>query len=460
MFIGRTAELNDLNRRYQNDVFEFPVIYGRRRIGKTALITEFMKGKKGVYYMSTEESLENQLAECSRIFFHGSETPEATFPSWQKLFDHITDLASQERFIFVIDEYPFLAKQMPEMSSILQKYIDNQWKDTHLFLILCGSSMSFMEKQVLGYESPLYGRRTCQYKLAPLPYYESISFFDGWNDEEKLLAYGICGGVPLYLRFFQKYSNLRDAVIGEFISVGGHLREEPGNLLKQELREPSSYSDILSTIAYGANRQAEIADKCGRDRNTLSVYLSNLCSLEIVTKIHPVGEKSRNKVLYTLCDNLYRFYYRFIPGSMSLIEIGLGERVYDTRILPQMSEYFGHIFEEVCLQYVQLLIKNGTITELYTDYGRWWGNDPSRKEQTDIDIVCMNSQALLAGECKWKSDPITMDIYDELKHRASLISDGRNVHYALFSKSGFTDTVKQNAADCYLYDLHDICAVN
>lgn len=461
MFIGREKELASLNKRYENGGFEFPVIYGRRRIGKTTLIREFLKGKKAVYYMSTEENADRQLMECSKIVLESFGYPAisgTTFSSWEKLFDYLTEIAEQERVVFVIDEYPYLAGQMPSVSSIIQKYIDTKWKNTHLFLILCGSSMSFMEKQVLGYRSPLYGRRTCQYRLQPLPYYESLLFFDKWEDEQKLLAYGICGGIPQYLQLFRNHDNLRDAVINEFMSFDGHLREEPKNLLKQELRDPSAYYDILSAIANGAGRQNEIADKVGKERNLLSGYLTNLCSLNIINKIHPVGEKSKRKVLYRISDNLYRFYFRFIPSSLSLIEMGMGERVYDTMIAPLLSDYFGHIFEEVCLEYVECLIRNGIIDELYTEFGRWWGNDPLKKEQTDIDVVCMNNTDVLAGECKWKNDKITMDIYEELRHRANLISDGKKVHYALFSKSGFTDTVQQ-AEDCMLVDMKQVCTI-
>lgn len=456
MFVGRRQELVSLNRRYESGTFEFPVIYGRRRIGKTALIREFIRGKRSAYFMCTQEDAGRQLEECSEVVLSGTGAASLTgmtFASWEKLFDYLAEVAKDERFVFAIDEYPYLAERLPEISSLIQKYVDTRWRQTQLFLILCGSSMHFMERQVLGYESPLYGRRTGQYKLEPLPYFESLLFFDKWGAEEKMLAYGICGGIPQYLQLFQKYRCLKDAVIGEFMSFDGHLLEEPQNLLKQELREPAVYYDILSAIANGAGRQNEIADRVGKERNLLSGYLANLCALNIVTKVHPVGEASRSKVRYQLCDNLYRFYFRFIPGSLSLIGLGMGERAYDSLIAPFLSEYFGHIFEDVCLSYVQELMRRGAIPELYREFGRWWGTDRSRKEQTDIDVVCMSDSDLLVGECKWKTDPITLDVYEELRHRGSLISGGRNVRYALFSRSGFTDTVREKAKDCLLVDL-------
>ena len=460
-FIGRERELADLNRYYSMNGFQFPVIYGRRRIGKTTLIRQFIRDKRAAYYMATEQNHEGQLKACSKIVLDVTKytgMPKgAVFPSWETLFDYIGS-ASEERFIFVIDEYPYLAKKMPEISSVIQKVIDGKWKDSQLFLILCGSSMSFMEKQVLGYQSPLYGRRTCQFKLKELSYYESIQFFPSWSDEEKLLAYGVCGGVPQYLYFFSKFTSLRDAVISEFMTPGGHLREEPQNLLKQELRDPSAYYDIIAAIAGGAGRQNEIADKVGKERNMLANYLSNLSSLDVIEKCHPVGERSTRKVTYRLKDNLYRFWFLFIPKTLSLIEMGMGERAYDSIIEPHLSDFFGQVFETVSLQYIERMMVNGTIKELYTEFGKWWGTDPERKEQTDIDVVFMNDNEILAGECKWKTDPITYDVYETLKYRCTIIQGKRKPHYALFSKAGFTDTVKKKASDCLLVDMAAICS--
>ena len=295
MFIGRTKELSELERRYVQPGFQFPVIYGRRRIGKTRLIQEFIKNKRAVYFMATEQSERELLAGLTQAF--KEQLPDArtqyitTFNSWDELFTYISDVASSgNRLVLAIDEYPYLAKAKPDISSILQKIIDNSWSQTELFLILCGSSMSFMEKQVLGEKSPLYGRRTGQLKLTPIPYYEGVRFFPTWTHEEQLLGYGICGGVPKYLELFSLYNSLREAILGEFLLPSGHLIEEPANLMKQELREPAFYNSILSAVAHGATKLNEIAQAVGSDSTSLSFYLNNLRELGIMTQEKPVHD--------------------------------------------------------------------------------------------------------------------------------------------------------------------------
>lgn len=247
MFIGRKKELAELERRHAQPGFQFPVIYGRRRIGKTRLIQEFLRGKRAVYFMAAEQSNRELLTGLTQAI--KEQLPDehkkylASFDSWEACFSYLAELAGRGgRLVLAIDEYPYLAKANPSISSLLQKAIDGRWRDTELYLILCCSSMSFMEHQVLGEKSPLYGRRTGQLKLAPFPYYEGIRFFPGWPKEEQLMGFGICGGIPKYLELFAQYASLREAVLGEFLLPSGHLIEEPENLMKQELREPAFYN--------------------------------------------------------------------------------------------------------------------------------------------------------------------------------------------------------------------------
>ena len=257
-----------------------------------------------------------------------------------------------------------------------------------------------MERQVLSYQSPLYGRRTAQIKLHPLPFYESMRFFPEWKDEEKLLAYGVCGGIPQYLLYLSQYATLEEAVQEEFLSVSGHLQEEPSNLMLQELREPAVYNSILTAIAHGATRLNEIAQAVGKESGQVNFYLSNLKDLEIIEKKKPVEETATRRTIYQIKDNLYRFWYRFIPECTSLIAMGLGKRAWKEKIAPDFPEYFGHIFEDICLQYVQYLVATEKIPELYTQYGSWWGTDPQKHRGEEIDLVCTSDTDVLCGECK------------------------------------------------------------
>ncbi len=442
MFIGRHQELAAMEKRYAGTRFEFLVIYGRRRVGKTRLIREFIRDKNAVYFMATEQSEKEQLINLTAALREQLPDPRTQFlpqfASFEDLFSYLAEAASRQRLVFVIDEYPYLARAVPGISSILQKYIDNAWGTTGLYLILCGSSMSFMERQVLSYQSPLYGRRTAQIKLHPLPFYESMRFFPEWKDEEKLLAYGVCGGIPQYLLYLSQYATLEEAVQEEFLSVSGHLQEEPSNLMLQELREPAVYNSILTAIAHGATRLNEIAQAVGKESGQVNFYLSNLKDLEIIEKKKPVEETATRRTIYQIKDNLYRFWYRFIPECTSLIAMGLGKRAWKEKIAPDFPEYFGHIFEDICLQYVQYLVATEKIPELYTQYGSWWGTDPQKHRGEEIDLVCTSDTDVLCGECKWRKEPVGYPVLATLKERGALIQKGRQMHYILFSKSGFT----------------------
>ena len=333
------------------------------------------------------------------------------------------------------------------ISSLLQKVIDNRWGRTSMYLILCGSSMSFMEEQVLGEKSPLYGRRTGQLKLEPMPYYEGCRFFPSWADEERLIGHGICGGIPKYLELFAQYGSMREAVIGEFLLPSGHLREEPGNLLKQELREPAAYNSILAAIAGGATKLNEIAQAAGMEVQKLGFYIKNLHALGITGHEKPVGKGGSRRGRYKVEDAMFDFWYRFMPRCQSLIALGAGERVYDGRIAPGLDEFFGHIFEDVCMQYLKAQVAKGEIAELYTDYGRWWGTNPIRKREEEIDLVLSDEQNLLAGECKWTSKPVGMRELALLEERAAIIRGGKRMRYFLFSKSGFSEELLSSGRD-------------
>jgi AAA+ ATPase superfamily predicted ATPase len=460
MFVGRYMEMAELQRRYDQNGFQFPVIYGRRRIGKTRLIQEFLKNKRAIYFMATEQTPDILLHQVSEAVL--SVVPSSflsSFASWDDLFRYLADASKKERLVFVIDEYPYLAEVYPPISSILQKNIDISLKETQLYLVLCGSSMSFMEKQVLGVQSPLHGRRTAGLCLQPLPYYQAIQFFPGWSDEEKLYAYGICGGVPRYLEIFASYPTLKHAVIGEFLSLSGHLLEEPATLLKQELREPETYNSILSFVAGGANKLSVIASKLGKTSSDITLYMQNLLSLGFLVKEQPAGGHTERKSLYRIPDNLFRFWYRFMPSCIPLLGLGFSERAYDSIIEPAFPTYFGRVFEDVCMQYMRLLMANGTIKELYTSFGHWWGGDPKVKQEVEVDLVMENHQAMLVGECKWQTSPVDVDVLETLKTRSLLFSQDRRVLYALFSRNGFTAEVEAKRGEVLLYDEKDILNV-
>lgn len=437
MIIGRKDELEDLKEKYANKGFQFVAIYGRRRVGKTRLISEFSEGKRVVFYTASQNEpsiLLKELTDEIRNVFPDEDILQSieSFPDFDSAFSFLSAKAKNERLIFVIDEYPYLVKSFPAISTILQRAIDSRFKGTRLFLILSGSSMSFMEKQIFEYESPLYGRRTGQIKLMSLPYYESIKFFPEWTDEEKLYAYGICGGIPQYLEIFSHWENLEDAVCHELLSTAGGLYDETDFLLKEELREPAVYNAIIDAIAHGQNKVNEISSAIQKPSNGLIPYLRNLESLEIIEKVNPVENSSAKKVIYVISDPLYNFWYQFIPKCRSYIMMRKSKEAYGNKIKPYLSEYFGHVFEEICLQYIKKETEEGNIAEIYDTYGRWWGTNPNTREQEDIDIACTSADSILTGECKWRNDSADFGIYNTLRDRSKLIQRNRDIRYFIF----------------------------
>ena len=439
MFIGREKELSALNRLYSSDKFEFAVIYGRRRVGKTALISEFIKDKKAIYFMGVESNEKQNLENMSRSIIEYANGIEAdtTFFSFQAAIEYVFALAENERLIMVIDEYPYLARSSKSLSSTLQKVIDKNKDNSKLMLILCGSSMSYMEDHVLAYKAPLYGRRTAQMKLKPFDFEETCRYFKNMSAEDKALMYGIVGGTPQYLLQMNDKMSIEENVKNTFLDPVSFLFEEPSNLLKQEVREPAVYTAVITAIAEGATRMAEISTKVGEETSICSGYLKSLINLGIVRKETPYGEKSSRKSIYNIEDNMFRFWYRFVLHNNSIIARGAADLAYK-RIEPHLSEYMGKVFEGICMQYLWKLALEGKCPIEFQDLGRWWGNDPLTRSQTEIDIMGeQDKNTALFGECKWTNEKVDVGVLDLLIKRSRIFSYS-NVHYYLFSKSGFT----------------------
>jgi len=459
LFAGRGTELKKLNEMYDGGKYECAVVYGRRRVGKTTLIKEFIKDKRAIYFLAREADSAVNLTNFSNDVYAVTAQEMkggSFFADWEKAFDYIYALAKDERLILVIDEFPYLASGYRPISSILQAHIDNHWKDSKLFLILCGSSMSLMEKQVLAYKSPLYGRRTAQFKVLPFSFYGSLPFLAGYSKQEQAILYGITGGIPEYLNKINPAKSLRENIIDLYLSPSGHLFEEPSNLLKQELREPSTYNGIIEAIAGGASRLNEIATKCSMESNKCAKYLKSLIALGIVRKEWPVTESASSKrSIYLLDDMMFRFWYRFVFPNMSGIVSELGEAIYDAEIAPALPAYMGLVFEEICKQYIIEQAKINAAPLLPGNLGRWWGNNPQEKRQEEIDILSYRKDAALFGECKWTKEPVGLELLEDLRRKSALFPYEKKWLW-LFAKNGFTAALKAEAARCEFVRLIDL----
>lgn len=460
MFIGREKELKVLNNLYTSDKFEFAVIYGRRRVGKTALINEFIGDKKSIYFMGVESNSKQNLENFSKsiIEYSSGIVADTSFRSFQDAIEYVFELSKNERLILVIDEYPYVARSSKSLASTLQMLIDKYKDISKMMLILCGSSMSYMEDNVLAYKAPLYGRRTAQMKILPFDFEETCRYFKNFSAEDKALIYGIVGGTPQYLLQINDKLSVEDNIKNTYLNPTSFLFEEPTNLLKQEVREPAIYTAIITAIATGASRMSEISTKVGEDTNVCTSYIKNLMNLGIVQKETPYGEKNSRKSIYYIEDNMFRFWYRFVLENNSIIVRGAADRVYK-RIEPYLSNYMGKVFEDICTQYLWKQLLGGRCPVEFNSLGRWWGNDPVEKKQTEIDIMGeQDKDTALFGECKWTNEKVDLGVLETLVKRSRLFSY-TNVHYYLFSKSGFTKGCSDKAKEVGNVTLVDFAEI-
>ena len=460
MFVGRHQELEQLNQAYQENDFQFTVIYGRRRIGKTSLINEFLKDKKAIYYVALEENAEDNLKRFSdaiSIFKNTDQGGKEKFANFEECFKEITRLAQKQRVILVIDEFPYLAKAYPTISSMLQSYIDHEFKETNLFLILCGSSMSFMERQVLGYQSPLYGRRTLALKLEPFKLSEAHEMLPKLSKEDAFIINTVCGGVPQYLSYMSDSMSVADNIKKNFLSKSGRLFDEPNNLLQQELRDPTNYNSIINAIASGASKHSKIAQSAHLQTGPLTTYLNNLIDLGIVEKKLPVTEqkKSRSKnIVYRICDEMFRFWYTFVGKQTDLIERGLTDLAW-VKVQKSLSDFMGPEFEKYSQDFMWSQDMNEKIVpNPFIHLGNWWGTDKRTHQQVELDIVGFSDDERdgYFGECKWKNEPISRSVLEKLITNSEIFKYPIK-HYYLFSKSGFTDSCQELAEkiNCQLF---------
>ncbi|MBT9151540.1 MAG: hypothetical protein DDT40_01736 [candidate division WS2 bacterium] len=416
-------------------------MYGRRRVGKTTLINEFVKDKEAIFFTGIEGNGKENLEGLSKSIYSISQDfadASSIFSSFREALETAFKIAEKRRIIFVIDEYPYIAGSYKALTSILQILIDEKKDISNMFLILCGSSLSFMESQVLGYTSPLFGRRTCQYKILPFDFFEARNYYNKFSNEDLAVIYGVTGGIPLYMSLVSDNLSVEENIKANFLTPNAYLFEEPTNLIKQECREPAQYNSIIKAIATGSSRMSEICSKTGLDTGLAASYLYKLMSIGIVKKEMPFGTDRSRKTIYVLDDSMFRFWYRFIPDNMAAINRGFTDAVFK-KIAPQISSFMGGVFEEICKQYLWELNRQGKAAAAFTDLGRWWGNDPKNKCEAEVDIVAKaDDKTAIFCECKWTNDSVDASVLNTLVERSKLFSF-TNVFLYLFSKTGFTD---------------------
>lgn len=466
MFVGRENELAKLERLNKSGTFQMVVLYGRRRVGKTALIAEFVKGKRALFFTALDQADKDNLSDFSSAIWKFFDAPRTTpFASWSDAFDYLAEQAQRERFIFVFDELPYAAKRNGSIPSALQVCIDRKMKQTGAFVILCGSNQGFMESEVLGRKSPLYGRRTAQMKLRPLSYLEAAKMFPGLDAQDQFRYYGCLGGVPYYLEQVDQGLSFRENIANLYFDTTGFLYDEPYGLLRQEFDEPALYNSVLRAIAGGANRMSEIADRTGIGRTSLPRYLKSLVSLGIVERVVPFGEnlETSKKAIYRIQEACYAFWFTFVMPRVSDIEQGLGAAAASSISDSRLNEYLGHRFELLCAEWLAACANRGELPVAASRVGSWWGTNPVLREQDDIDVLAADpvEKTLLIGECKYRESFDESEAIEKLEMRRDVIRGYMAEQLYLFSKCELSVGTREKAKewkDLTLVTLEDMYA--
>jgi AAA+ ATPase superfamily predicted ATPase len=480
MFIGREAELKFLQDKYEEKKGQLVVLYGRRRVGKTETLREFCKGKPHIFYSCTQSTDKVQLAKFSKQILKEDIPAKqyiSEFTDWEKAFRSVLDLPyGDKKKLIVIDEFPYMCRHNKSIPSILQNLWDAEFKDENVMIILCGSAMSFIKKELLAEKNPLYGRATGIYKMTEMGFYDAIKFFPNYSDTDKVLTYSILGGIPHYLRQFDPELSVSENIKRNILTKGCVLYSEVDFLLHQELRETPIYNSIIEAVALGNTKLNDISQKSlVEDTAKTSVYLKNLIELGIVEREFSVDSKTKEKAnsnrgIYRLTDNFFRFWYAFGFVNYSQLEDGDVDGVYQYVIEPVLREFASFSFEDICREYVKELQKKNALPFRYAKMGRWTGKTTVRDinaenglrvAETEIDLLGIDrdEREYLIGECKFKTRPFEYSEYLNTTAKLSHLKDKAEFYYALFSESGFDEKIikeAENKKNLTLYDLASI----
>ncbi len=495
-FIGRERELEFLNERYKSSGGQLVVLYGRRRVGKTETLKQFCAGKPHVFFSCTQTTDRAQLARFSARLFQEDIPAKryiTEFTDWERALAAIADLPfGEHKRLVVIDEFPYMCQANGSIPSVLQNLWDAELREKNVMIILCGSSMSFIEKELLAEKNPLYGRATGIYKMKEMGFYDAAKFFPGYSAADKITAYAVLGGIPHYLNQFDPDITLEENIKKNILTKGCILYSEVEFMLHQELRETAVYNSVIEAVANGATKLNEISQRSLIDSTSkTSTYLKNLVELGIITREFSVDtaakEKSKsNRGTYRLTDNFFRFWYAYAFNNFSQLEDGDVDGVYEYVVKPGLHEFAAFTFEDVCREFVRLLQRRNELPFRYVNMGRWTGKTtvrdsnalmnrknaseasapgaadvPLRTAETEIDLLAIapGAEAYLLGECKFKRSPFSYSEYLDTKAKLTPYKKNSRFYYALFSESGFDSKIREEAEACdniMLYGLEDI----
>ncbi len=465
LFVGRKKELEFLDSLYNSKKFEMLIVHGRRRVGKSYLLSHFasLHAENSVFFAADKSSEKNNVRNfCSSLdaVLHCGDYLKS-FQTWNDVYSFFDKYESNKRLVLIIDEFTYLFSSDSAFDTRLQNAIDNIFRKKNIFLILCGSEVSVIEDIIDNSSKPLYGRKTAEIKLLPFDFKEASEFYPNYNPEQKLIAYSVLGGIPLYLSLFDDRLSIEENIIKNCLVPTGYLFNEVDTLLRMELKEIYFYREILYAIGAESSDFGDIKNKIDEDSAKIAKYLRVLIDLGLVKKEIPCGEKAKSRnTLYSICDNYFSFYFTFIYKYRSMLN-GLisPQKFFENKITKEtLMAFVGHRFENVCETYLKELFYNGKMHFFAENLGRWWGSNPVLKRAEEIDLVAYNEENVLICECKCTEQP-----FDEKELRnlqdSSLCFEGKTKWFMIFSKNGVSQGVSKIIADkpeYYIIDLNQL----
>ncbi len=458
MFIGREKELSFLEDVYSSKESALIPVYGRRRVGKSELILKFLGPKPGIYYLGKMAPAALQIREFLREAARVLDEPllsSLAVKNWSEVFAVVSDKCkSKGKFVIVLDEFQWMVAASRELPSVIQEYWDRFWKNSgDMLVILCGSYIGFMEREVLGRKSPLFGRRTSQILLRPFSYIEAAEFYPRWSLLNRALTFFICGGIPLYLRFFNQTKSVEKNIEEKLLDEFGPLFREPEFLLREELRGVENFHAVLTAVAAGYTSNQAIAAQTGIPERSLHYYIQQLSNLGYISKRLPLTGKKPNqrKVRYVLQDPLLRFWFRFVFPNLSFIQQMGARRALRERIRPELDAYFGLCFEELCRQALPAIYQRESVSAGF-EVGEYWD------KKVQIDVVGLRDDHWTdLGECKWGSVRSYKMLIEDLERKLKAYPNPRGAtigkRFFLRNKPG---SKVRGDYDAKWYDLEDL----
>jgi hypothetical protein len=454
-FYDRENELDVLETAFESPGHDVFVVYGRRRVGKTELLKEFCTDRPHIYFLAAQEAEPRQREKFVEQIADRFDDRIPRIDGWDEALDYLGEKLATEQLIVVIDEFPYLVEENNSLPSYVQGFVDEQLQDTDSMLVLCGSSVSTMESEVLGHESPLYGRRTGQIDLDPFSFQQARDVI-AYDIEDAIRSFAVTGGTPMYLTLFDYERSLGENIQTQILSPTAVLYNEPEFLLRTELRNPARYMSILEAVATGHTTPNEIAGATGIDVGPLSKYLQTLRQLRLIDREVPVtaSAKQSKRSRYRVADEFLRFWFRFVEPNRSSIEEAPGI-VYDGTIEPGLPDHVAPTFEEICQEAVWEAIRRDELGP-YAEIGRWWYGE----DEIDIVGLAPDDDRILLAECKWTGEPVGHALVDSLREKSDRVRWGsptREEEFALFSRSGFVDGLADDLDDNWsLFGLEDL----